>query len=186
MNYLINALSRSGLLKDDLDDLLIRASMVIVFLLFGYQKWFEYEAKVLIPYVSNGPLISWMYPAFGIRGGSWFLGVMEWLICSLLFWGFWNKQVGILGAIGSCIRCDRDDHSIHAERLGSGCRGIPGNDWQRSFSHEGCGALCSIGLFAEAGCRKRDAFGGARRHHQLSDEVSCLDAGETRSSQRGS
>ena len=101
-NYLINALSRSGLLKDDLDYLLIRASMVIVFLLFGYQKWFEYEAKVLIPYITNGPLISWMYPAFGIRGGSWFLGVMEWLICSLLFWGFWNKQVGILGAIGSC------------------------------------------------------------------------------------
>ena len=103
MNYLINALSRSGLLKDDLDCLLIRASMVIVFLLFGYQKWFEYEAKVLIPYISNGPLISWMYPAFGVRGGSWFLGVMEWLVCSLLFWGFWNKQVGILGAIGSCI-----------------------------------------------------------------------------------
>jgi uncharacterized membrane protein YkgB len=103
MNYLINALSRSGLLKDDLDCLLIRASMVIVFLLFGYQKWFEYEAQVLIPYISNGPLISWMYPAFGIRGGSWFLGVMEWLICSLLFWGFWNKQAGILGAIGSCI-----------------------------------------------------------------------------------
>jgi hypothetical protein len=87
MNYLINALSRSGLLKDDLDCLLIRASMVIVFLLFGYQKWFEYEANVLIPYISNGPLISWMYPAFGIRGGSWFLGVMEWLISSLLFWG---------------------------------------------------------------------------------------------------
>ena len=76
MNYLMNALSRSGLLKDDLDYLLIRASMVIVFLLFGYQKWFEYEAKVLIPYISNGPLISWMYPAFGIRGGSWFLGMM--------------------------------------------------------------------------------------------------------------
>jgi uncharacterized membrane protein YkgB len=65
MNHLVNALSRSGLLKDDLDYLLIRASMVIVFLLFGYQKWFEYEAKVLIPYISNGPLISWMYPAFG-------------------------------------------------------------------------------------------------------------------------
>jgi hypothetical protein len=22
----------------------------------------------LIPYISNGPLISWMYPVFGIRG----------------------------------------------------------------------------------------------------------------------
>jgi uncharacterized membrane protein YkgB len=102
INYLTAVLSKSGLLKSDLDYHLIRASMVIVFLLFGYQKWFAYEAQVLIPYISNGPLISWMYPAFGIRGASWFLGSAEWLICALLFWGFWNKQAGILGALGSC------------------------------------------------------------------------------------
>jgi uncharacterized membrane protein YkgB len=102
MKHLMDALTKSDLLKGDLDYHLIRASMVIVFLLFGYQKWFEYEAQVLIPFISNGPLISWLYPAFGIRGGSWFLGVMEWLFCLLLFWGFWNRQVGILGALGSC------------------------------------------------------------------------------------
>jgi hypothetical protein len=56
----------------------------------------------LIPYISNGPLIFWMYPVFGVRGASWFLGVSEWLICALLFLGFWNKKLGILGAIGSC------------------------------------------------------------------------------------
>jgi uncharacterized membrane protein YkgB len=102
MKHLMDALTKSDLLKGDLDYHLIRASMVIVFLLFGYQKWFEYEAQVLIPFISNGPLISWLYPAFGIRGGSWFLGVMEWLFCLLLFWGFWNRQAGILGALGSC------------------------------------------------------------------------------------
>jgi uncharacterized membrane protein YkgB len=102
MNHLVNALTKSGLLKRDLDYHLIRTSMVIVFLLFGYQKWFEYEAQVLIPYISNGPLISWMYPAFGIRGASWFLGTTEWLFCLLLFWGFWSRQAGILGALGSC------------------------------------------------------------------------------------
>ena len=100
MNYLTDVLSRSGLLKEDLDYHLIRASMVIVFLLFGYQKWFEYEAQVLIPYISNGPLISWMYPVFGIRGATWFLGVSEWLFGTLLFWGFWNKKAGVLGALG--------------------------------------------------------------------------------------
>jgi uncharacterized membrane protein YkgB len=102
MKHLMDALAKSDLLKGDLDYHLIRASMVIVFLLFGYQKWFEYEAQVLIPFIGNGPLISWLYPAFGIRGGSWFLGFMEWLFCLLLFWGFWNRQVGILGALGSC------------------------------------------------------------------------------------
>src|ERR1700728_2967928 len=102
MNYFTDALAKSGLLKNDLDYHLIRASMVIVFLFFGYQKWFAYEAQVLIPYVSNGPLISWLYPAFGIRGASWFLGAMEWLICLFLFLGFWSRRAGILGAIGSC------------------------------------------------------------------------------------
>jgi uncharacterized membrane protein YkgB len=103
MNSLINILTKSGLLTKDLDYHLIRASMVIIFLFFGYQKWFEYEAQVLIPYISNGPLISWMYPVFGIRGASWFLGVSEWLFGALLFSGFWNKKLGILGALGSCV-----------------------------------------------------------------------------------
>src|SRR5438105_5393915 len=103
MNWLINALTKLGLLNEDLDYHLVRASMVVIFLFFGYQKWFEYEAQVLIPYISNGPLISWMYPVFGIRGASWFLGVSEWLICALLFLGFWNKKLGILGALGSCV-----------------------------------------------------------------------------------
>ena len=101
MNSLVTFLNRSPLLREDLDYHLVRASMVIIFLFFGYQKWFEYEAQVLIPYISNGPLISWMYPVFGVRGASWFLGVSEWLICALLFWGFWDKRAGILGAIGS-------------------------------------------------------------------------------------
>jgi uncharacterized membrane protein YkgB len=99
----VGALARSGLLTRDLDYHLIRASMVIIFLLFGYQKWFQYEAKVLVPFISNGPLIFWMYPVFGLRGASWFLGVTEWLFGALLFMGFWNKRLGILGAIGSFI-----------------------------------------------------------------------------------
>jgi uncharacterized membrane protein YkgB len=101
MNSLVNILTKFGLLKEDLDYHLIRASMVIIFLFFGYQKWFEYEAQTLIPYISNGPLIFWLYPVFGIRGASWFLGVSEWLFCALLFAGFWNKKLGILGALGS-------------------------------------------------------------------------------------
>ena len=102
MNWLSNVLIKLGLLKDDLDYHLIRASMVVLFVFFGYQKWFEYEAQVLIPYISNGPLISWMYPVFGVRGASWLLGVSEWSFALLLFLGFWHKRLGILGALGSC------------------------------------------------------------------------------------
>ena len=103
MNLLINVLAKLGLLKEDLDYHVVRASMVIIYFFFGYQKWFAYEAQELIPFISNGPLISWMYPVFGIQGASWFLGVSEWLFGALLFLGFWNKKLGILGALGSCV-----------------------------------------------------------------------------------
>jgi uncharacterized membrane protein YkgB len=103
MNALIKALIKLGILKEDLDYYLIRAAMIIIFFFFGYQKWFAYEAQVLIPYISNGPLIFWMYPVFGIRGASWFLGVAEWSFGALLFLGFWDKRLGILGAAGSTV-----------------------------------------------------------------------------------
>jgi uncharacterized membrane protein YkgB len=101
MNFIVDMLAKSGLLKNDLDYNLVRASMVIIFAFFGYQKWFQYEADVLIPYISNGPLISWLYPVFGIRGASTFLGIAEWTFGTLIFIGFWNKKAGVLGALGS-------------------------------------------------------------------------------------
>ena len=103
MNLLIKILTKLGLLKDDLDYHVVRASMVIIYFFFGYQKWFAYEAQGLIPFIRNGPLISWMYPVFGIQGASWFLGASEWLFGALLLLGFWNKKLGILGALGSCV-----------------------------------------------------------------------------------
>src|ERR1700720_1083081 len=103
MDSLARVLVRLGILTEDFDCHLIRASMVIIFLFFGYQKWFQYEADVLIPYISNGPLIFWLYPVFGVRGATWFLGASEWSFGTLLFLGFWNKKLSILGALGSCV-----------------------------------------------------------------------------------
>ena len=44
MNPFIKTLAKSRLFQGDLDYHLVRPSMVLVFVLFGYQKWFEYEA----------------------------------------------------------------------------------------------------------------------------------------------
>ncbi len=99
---LASVLAKLGLLTPDADYHLLRAAMVIIFFFFGYQKWWAYEAQRLVPYISNGPLIFWLYPAFGMRGATWFLGVSEWTFGTLLFLGFWNKKLGILGALGSC------------------------------------------------------------------------------------
>jgi uncharacterized membrane protein YkgB len=103
IDSLASILVKLGILNKDVDYHLIRASMVIIFLFFGYQKWFQYEADVLIPYISNGPLIFWLYPVFGIRGATLFLGISEWTFGTLLFLGFWHKKLGILGALGSCV-----------------------------------------------------------------------------------
>lgn len=101
MNFVLKTLAKTGLLKSELDYHLIRASMVIVYFFFGYQKWFDYEAQGLIPFFTHGPLIFWMYPIFGIKGSTYFLGISEWLFGALLLAGFWNKKMGVLGALGS-------------------------------------------------------------------------------------
>ena len=55
-NRLLRALYRY-LLAGDLDYHIVRASMVIMFFFFGYQKWFPYEFERLVPFISKGPLI---------------------------------------------------------------------------------------------------------------------------------
>jgi uncharacterized membrane protein YkgB len=100
IQFLTGVMSRLGLLKDDLDYHMVRASMVVIFLFFGYQKWFDYEAQALIPYIKHGPLIFWLYDVFSVQGATYFLGISEWVFGALLFAGFWNKKLGILGALG--------------------------------------------------------------------------------------
>jgi uncharacterized membrane protein YkgB len=101
IDLLADILTRLGLLREDAEYHVLRASMVIIFFFFGYQKWFAYEVDRLIPFISNGPLIFWLYPLLGTRGATLFLGVSEWTFGTLLFLGFWNKRLGILGALGS-------------------------------------------------------------------------------------
>jgi len=86
MNWLINLL---------FDYHFVRLPMVTIYFFFGYQKWFDYEVKELMPFCTHGPLIFWMYAVFGMKGS--FLGVSEWLFGALLLAGFWNKKLGVLG-----------------------------------------------------------------------------------------
>ncbi|HZC36437.1 MAG TPA: DUF417 family protein, partial [Chthoniobacterales bacterium] len=57
-----------------------------IYFFFGYQKWFPYEAHTLIPFISNGPLISWMYPVLGLQGASWVF--RNGCLGRLFSWGF--------------------------------------------------------------------------------------------------
>jgi uncharacterized membrane protein YkgB len=74
MNFVNRTLMKLGILRDDIDYHFARASMVIIFAFFGYQKWFNYSAQTLIPFITHGPLISWMYPRFRHSGCHIVLG----------------------------------------------------------------------------------------------------------------
>jgi hypothetical protein len=159
MDVLFRLLNKTGFLQSDIDYHLIRASMVLIFLAFGYQKWFAYEAQVLIPYISNGPLIFWLYPVFGVRGASWFLGVSEMVV----------RRTSVLGLLGQaiwtswCARVNRHvhryryHHSVHAEWMGPRCR-LSCNGRKRSFPNEGRRSSGRFDLLAEAGFGSRLRF----------------------------
>jgi uncharacterized membrane protein YkgB len=130
MNPIVGVLRRSGLLAADLDYHIVRASMVIMFFFFGYQKWWAYEADRLEPFISNGPLIWWLYSAFGHQGASWFLGVCEWTFGALLVAGFWNIKARRpwRRRFDRYFHCDRHHHPLYAGRLGPFGRRISGDD----------------------------------------------------------
>jgi uncharacterized membrane protein YkgB len=99
----IVSLSKTSLFQGDLCFHLVRAAMVFTFAIFGYQKWFSFESHQIAPLIEHSPLVFWLVPAFGIRGAGFFLGTTEWLFGSLIFLGFWNRKLGILGALGSVV-----------------------------------------------------------------------------------
>ncbi|MGH8380883.1 YkgB family protein [Pseudomonas sp.] len=89
--------------RSSLDITLLRLSLIVIFIGFGYTKWFAYEAQALIPLIDSSPLLSWMHPAFGIQGASYALGVAEWAIGTALLTGFWHPRWAVAGALGSAI-----------------------------------------------------------------------------------
>lgn len=101
MTRLATLLNRSGLLGSDIDYHMLRGAMVIIFAWFGYDKWFDAEIEGLLPIITHGPLIFWTIPVLGIHGTAILLGTSEWTFGTLLFLGFWNRKLGILGALGS-------------------------------------------------------------------------------------
>ena len=101
MIALAQLLGRMGLLKHDLEYHLLRAAMVVIFAWFGYDKWWDSEIRGLLPIINHGPFISWTIPVLGIRGTAIFLGTSEWTFGTLLLLGFWNKKLGMVGALGS-------------------------------------------------------------------------------------
>jgi len=97
INLLANVLTKLGQLRQEADYHLLRWSMVIIFFFFAYQKRFAYEVDRLIPFISNGPLIFWLYPLFGMRGATLLLGVSEWTLVRCCSSGSGTRHWALLG-----------------------------------------------------------------------------------------
>ncbi|MBQ0822605.1 DUF417 family protein [Microvirga sp. HBU67558] len=60
------------------------AALVVIYAWFGGMKFTAYEAEGLTGLVGNSPVLSWVYPIFGVRGFSSLLGVLELSIGALI------------------------------------------------------------------------------------------------------
>ncbi|MBP0639850.1 MULTISPECIES: YkgB family protein [unclassified Cupriavidus] len=81
---------------------LLRWSLVIVFLWFGGMKFTGYEAQGIAPFIENSPFMAWLIDAFGVRGASAVIGVLELSTAVTLTVGAFHHRVSVLGAAMSC------------------------------------------------------------------------------------
>lgn len=78
---------------------ILRATMVVVFLAFGYVKFFPFEADGVEPLIAAHPLLSWLLPLFGKAGASAFLGVVEITAGLLLLAGYLSAWANLAGGL---------------------------------------------------------------------------------------
>jgi reactive chlorine resistance protein C len=77
---------------------LLRWALVIVFLWFGGMKFTAYEAENIAPLVAHSPIMSWLHAFFGVRGGTYVIGVIELITALMLTAGAFNAAASVIGA----------------------------------------------------------------------------------------
>ena len=88
----------NNFIRSNYDMVILRLSVITVFMLFGTYKWFNFEVMALEPLISS-TWLNILYVLFGVHGGSYFLGVMETIAFLSLIIGFFRPVAGVLGDI---------------------------------------------------------------------------------------
>lgn len=76
---------------------LVRISMVIVMLWFGFLKFTTYEANAIQGLVSNSPLVGWLNSVLSVAGVSALIGTIEVATGLLIATRFFSARLGALG-----------------------------------------------------------------------------------------
>jgi uncharacterized membrane protein YkgB len=85
--------------------LLLRLSLVMIFVPIGLQKFTSYEAQAIEPFVANSPLFSWAYESFGLQATSNIIGTVEIAIGLALAVGLFARGslVAVIGGAASIV-----------------------------------------------------------------------------------
>jgi reactive chlorine resistance protein C len=76
---------------------LVRISMVVVMLWFGFLKFTTYEANAIQGLVSNSPLVSWLNTVLSVAGISALIGTVEVATGLLIAARFFSAKLGAVG-----------------------------------------------------------------------------------------
>ena len=77
----------------------LRYGLVALLLMFGALKFTAMEAEGIRPLIEHHPLMSWMYPVFGIRGASDLIGVVELIAAILMATRHWRPRWSMVGSL---------------------------------------------------------------------------------------
>ncbi|MEO5881143.1 MAG: DUF417 family protein [Caldimonas sp.] len=81
----------------------LRWTLVLVFLWFGFLKFTEFEAKGIAPLVMNSPLFAWAFQALGQQGVSMAIGLIEVAIGVLIALRPISPRWSGIGSVGAAI-----------------------------------------------------------------------------------
>ncbi|MDO4710107.1 MAG: DUF417 family protein [Pseudomonadota bacterium] len=93
MNTLIKTFRQSNF-----DIFILRASVFLVFLVYGVFKWFQFEVDALEKMLPQ-TWLGFLYPLLGAHGASYLLGIVEGVAYISLFLGFFRPRLGITGDV---------------------------------------------------------------------------------------
>lgn len=85
-------------IKSDIDILILRFLVIILFIFFGFQKWSE-PGVLLLKEMIKPTWLNILYIEFNEGGVSHFIGAIEFFIVFTLFIGFLSPKVGIIGDV---------------------------------------------------------------------------------------
>ena len=82
---------------------LVRISMVVVMLWFGFLKFTGYEANAIQGLVSNSPLVSWLNAVLSVAGVSALIGTIEVATGVLIAARFVSAKLGAVGGAMAAV-----------------------------------------------------------------------------------